>query len=129
MTMLCKKKYIIERHKKNNGNTKYVLVSLPDKKLDIFRNRLFDYANDVLVFENIFFLISFDTEFITKTSCIWVKGISESEMHYYTILWHTYEFSNHFTVVTEDSHFGGMLNYIDTGLLSWDEYFYALLAE
>lgn len=44
-------------------------------------------------------------------------------------LWRTYEFSDRFTVISEDSHLGSMLNYVETGLISWDEYFDALLAE
>lgn len=42
-------------------------------------------------------------------------------------MYHTYEFTDHIRIITHDKKYGSMLNYLETGLLTEDEYIEALL--
>ncbi len=55
------------------------------------------------------------------------KLIPAEDLNTYLTLWRTYEFSDRFTVITDDSHFGNMFNYVENGIVSMDDLFSALL--
>lgn len=55
------------------------------------------------------------------------RVITKSEYEDSINLYHMYEFSDKFKVISDSAQYGSMLNYLTTGIISQEEYFEALL--
>ena len=55
------------------------------------------------------------------------RVITKSEYEDSVNLYHMYEFSDKFKVISDSIQYGSMLNYLSTGVISQEEYFEALL--
>ena len=60
-------------------------------------------------------------------SNVCVQSVSEAEARELCRLHHMYEFSDRFVTIPETKAYGGLFNFVDTGLLQMDEVWEALL--
>lgn len=61
---------------------------------------------------------------LAGTNCTQIEGKDSEILRH---LYHTYEFSNKFTMLSADSNFGTIWNYVKTGILTSKEVLSALL--
>lgn len=110
-------------------NKKCILIDDSENRAKDLWSILTEYVHDKSLVNNQVFLVSSDLKCQIGTIRICTEAVPEDELRSYINLWRTYEFSDRFTVISEDPHFGSMLNYVENGLISWYEYFDTLLAE
>ena len=58
---------------------------------------------------------------------VYYRKISDDDSEFYYRLYHMYEFSDRFQVLSNEVCFGNLFNFVNLGLLSFDEMFRALL--
>lgn len=55
------------------------------------------------------------------------RRISEEEQGFLEQLYRMYDFSNRFQIISDDPQYGGLLNYVKTGIMTIEEVFQVLL--
>ncbi len=71
-------------------------------------------------------ILSASPETAGETGAVW-RQVTEAEARFLDRLYHMYEFSDRFSVVSRSSLYGGLFQLMDTGLLSSEEAAEALL--
>lgn len=102
---------LLDRYKK-------VLLAADQASLDWLRRAAADQ-------EHIMILSPFKPR--EEINCDWLQ-IESGEYEMLMDLYNMYEFSDGFGVVGEESRFGGLKNYLDTGILSAEEMAQSLFA-
>lgn len=103
-----------------------LLLSSSLKNVDLFQKKLTAYLKDGNKCDPGLLLLVWEG-FSLPESGIAVKMISEQEEDMLTTLYRVYDFSDRFSVWSDEGQYGMILNYVRSGILTWDETFRSML--
>lgn len=72
-------------------------------------------------------LISHTLKALSLQSDVCVRSVDLGQFMFIKKLYHTYQFSDRFQVISDETMYGTIFNYVDTGILTMEEAFDALL--
>lgn len=104
-----------------------LLLSSSLKTVDLFQEKLAAYLKNGNQCDPHLLLLAWEG-FPLPESGIAVRMISKQEENMLTALYRMYDFSDRFSVWSDDGQYGTILNYVRSGLITWDEVFCTMLA-
>ena len=101
----------------------FFAANLSQEKIDLLKK----FCDSIVLKDNAEKVMIFTTADIYCDRNIMIYKISEKEANWIQEIYFMYEFSDKFQVLFNEGNFGGIFNYVNTGELSLEDAFEALL--